>query len=158
MDGGAWQAAVHGVAEGQARLSNFTFTFHFHALEKEMATHSSVLAWRIPGTGGAWWATVYGVAQSRTQLKRLSSSSSSIGLICCSLCILISRIKLPLRFNPFNKLLVNLPDFTVADYGTLFSCLKQTRVYSRYYVAHTIFGRATDPSLEFHNQKQGIQS
>ena len=49
MDGGAWKAAVHGVAEGWARLSNFTFTFHFHALEKEMATHSSVLAWRIPG-------------------------------------------------------------------------------------------------------------
>ena len=51
MDGGAWKAAVHGVAEGQTRLSDFTFTFHFHALEKEMATHSSVLAWRIPGTG-----------------------------------------------------------------------------------------------------------
>ena len=50
MDGGAWQAAVHGVAKSQTRLSDFTFTFHFHALEKEMATHSSVLAWRIPGT------------------------------------------------------------------------------------------------------------
>ena len=51
MDGGAWKAAVPGVTEGQTGLSNFTFTFHFHALEKEMATHSSVLAWRIPGTG-----------------------------------------------------------------------------------------------------------
>ena len=51
MDRGAWKAAVHGVAEGQTRLSNFTFTFHFHVLEKEMATHSSVLARRIPGTG-----------------------------------------------------------------------------------------------------------
>ena len=49
MDGGAWWAAVHGVTEGQTRLSDFTFTFHFHALEKEMATHSSVLAWRIQG-------------------------------------------------------------------------------------------------------------
>jgi len=49
MDRGAWWAAVYGVAEGQTRLSDFTFTFHFHALEKEMATHSSVLAWRIPG-------------------------------------------------------------------------------------------------------------
>ena len=48
--GGAWKAAVHGVAEGQTRLSDFTFTFHFHALEKEMTTRSSVLAWRIPGT------------------------------------------------------------------------------------------------------------
>ena len=51
MDEGAWQAAVHGVAKSRARLGDFTFTFHFHALEKEMATHSSVLAWRIPGTG-----------------------------------------------------------------------------------------------------------
>ena len=51
MDGGAWWAAVHGVAESRTGLSDFTFTFHFHALEKEMATHSSVLAWRIPGMG-----------------------------------------------------------------------------------------------------------
>ena len=51
MDGGAWKAAVHGVAEGRTWLSDFTFTFHFHASGKEMATHSSVLAWRIPGMG-----------------------------------------------------------------------------------------------------------
>ena len=69
MDGGAWWAAVHGVAEGQTRLSDFTSTFHFHALEKEMAAHSSVLAWRIPGTGEPGGAAVSGVAQSRTRLK-----------------------------------------------------------------------------------------
>ena len=51
MDGGAWLAAVHGVTRSQIGLNDFTFTFHFHALEKEMATHSSILAWRIPGTG-----------------------------------------------------------------------------------------------------------
>ena len=51
MDGGAWEAAVHGVAKSQTRLSDFPFTFHFHALEKEMATHSSVLTWRTPGMG-----------------------------------------------------------------------------------------------------------
>ena len=51
MDRGAWYAAVHGIAKSQTGLRDFTFTFHFHALEKEMATHSSVLAWRIPGTG-----------------------------------------------------------------------------------------------------------
>ena len=62
MDGGAWCSAVHGVAKSRTRLSDLTFTFHFHALEKEMATHSSVLAWRIPGTG-AWWAAFYGVAE-----------------------------------------------------------------------------------------------
>ena len=52
MDGGEWWAAVHGVAKSRTQLSNFTFTFHFHALEEEMATHSSVLAWRIPGKEG----------------------------------------------------------------------------------------------------------
>ena len=51
MDGGAWEAADHGVAKSRTQLSDFTFTFHFYALEKEMATHSSVLAWKIPGTG-----------------------------------------------------------------------------------------------------------
>ena len=63
MDGGAWWDTVHGVAESRTRLSGFTF--HFPALEKAMATHSTVLAWRIPGTG-AWWAAVYGVEQNRT--------------------------------------------------------------------------------------------
>ena len=74
MDGGAWYAAVHGVSKSQTRLSDFTFPFHFHALEKEMATHSSVLAWRIPGMDKP---SVSGVAQSQTRLKRLSSSSGS---------------------------------------------------------------------------------
>ena len=77
MDRGAWRAAVHGVVKSRTRLSDFTFTFHFHALEKEMATHSSVLAWRIPGMGEPRGLPSMGVAQSRTRLKRLSSSSSS---------------------------------------------------------------------------------
>ena len=80
MDGGAWGAAVHEVAKSWTRLRDFTFTFHFHALEKEMATHSSVFAWRTPGTGGAWWAAVYGVAKSQTRLKRLSSSTLNSNL------------------------------------------------------------------------------
>ena len=74
-DGGAWWAAVHGVAKSWTGLSDFTFTFHFHALEKEMATHSCSCL-ENPWVGGAWWAAVYGVAQSQTRLKRLSSSSS----------------------------------------------------------------------------------
>ena len=76
MDGGAWWAAVHGVLKSRTRLSDCTFTFHSHALEKELATHSSVLAGESQGRG-AWWAAVYGVAQSRTRLRRLSCSSSS---------------------------------------------------------------------------------
>ena len=66
MDGGAWKAAVHGVAEGRTRLSDFTFTFHI--LEKEMATHSHVLAWRIPGTGEPGGLPSMG-SHSRTRLK-----------------------------------------------------------------------------------------
>ena len=68
MDGGAWWTAVQGVTKNQTRLSDFTFTFHFHALEEEMEN---------PRDRGAWWAAVYGAAQSRTQLKQISSSSSS---------------------------------------------------------------------------------
>ena len=66
MDGGAWWAAVHGVAEGRTRLSDFPFTFHFPALEKEMATHSSVLAWRIPGTGSLVGCRLWGRSDSDT--------------------------------------------------------------------------------------------
>ena len=89
MDGGAWWAAVHGVAGSRTRLSDFTFTFYFHALEKEMAAHSSVLAWRIPWTEKPGRLPVYGVAQSRTRLKRLSSSSSSSIHTLYFICILI---------------------------------------------------------------------
>ena len=68
MDGGAWWAVVHGVAKSRTQLSDFTFSFHFHALEKEMATHSSVLACN-PRDRGAWWAAISGVTQRRTRLK-----------------------------------------------------------------------------------------
>ena len=79
MDGGAWWAAVHGVAKSRTRLSDFTFTFHFHVLEKEMAAHSSVLAWRILGTGEPGGLLSMG-SQSQTRLKRLGSSSSNCSL------------------------------------------------------------------------------
>ena len=75
MDGGAWWATVHGVTKSQTRMSDFTFTVHFHALEKKMATHSSVLAWRIPGMVEPGGLLSLG-SQSRTRLRRLSSSSS----------------------------------------------------------------------------------
>ena len=92
LDGGAWWAAVHGVTKSQTRLSNFTFTFHFHVLEKEMATHSSVLAWRIPGTGepgglpsmgshrvGHNWSDL--AAASFTTLKGCSSDITSFTML-----------------------------------------------------------------------------
>ena len=87
MGGGAWWAAVHGVAKSQTQLSDFTFTFHFHALEKEMATHSSVLAWRIPGTGepgglpsmgshrvGHEWSDLAAVSLHRVHVKCFSDN------------------------------------------------------------------------------------
>ena len=64
MDGGAWWAAVLGVVKSQTQLSDFTFTFHFHALEKEMATHSNVLAWRIPGMGSLVGCCLWGLTES----------------------------------------------------------------------------------------------
>ena len=91
MDGGAWWAAVHGVAKSQTRLSDFTFTFQFHTLKKEMATHSSVLAWRIPGMGEPGGLPSMG-SQSWTRLKRLSSSSNQQS-ICFRSSILLVMLK-----------------------------------------------------------------
>ena len=96
MDRGAWWAAVHGVTKSRTQLSHFTFIFHFHALEKEMTTHSSVLAWRIPGTGesggllsmgwhrvGHDWSDLAAAAAALTFIKRLfiSSSLSAIRMV-----------------------------------------------------------------------------
>ena len=96
MDGGPWWAAVHGVAKSRTRLSNFTFTFHFHALEKEMATHSSVLAWRLPGTAepGGWpsmgsrrvghdWSDLAAAAAAISSSKRSSCQGSNLHLLHC---------------------------------------------------------------------------
>ena len=80
----AWWATVHDVAKTPTQLRDSTFTFHFHALEKEMATHSSILALENPRDGGAWWPAVYGVAQSQTRLNRLSSSSSHKAISRCT--------------------------------------------------------------------------
>ena len=99
MEGGAWWAAVHGVARSRTRLSDFPFTFHFHALEKEMATHSCSCL-ENPRDGGAWWAAFYGVAQSWTRLKWLSSSMVLFNRV---LMILLSYIftQLSLTFTFF---------------------------------------------------------
>ena len=85
--------------QSQTRLSDFTFTFHLHALEKEMATHSSVLAWRIPGTGKPGWLPSMG-SHSRTRLKRLSSSSSSSNTF----------------INPWSQLAIPCLEFTLQKY------------------------------------------
>ena len=78
MDGGAWWAVVHGVTEGWTRLSNFTFTFHFHALEKGMGTHSSVFAWRIPGMGEPDGLLSMGSHRVRHDSSDLAAAAESI--------------------------------------------------------------------------------
>ena len=79
MDGGAWWAAGHGVAKSRTRLSDFTFTFHFHALEKDMATHSSVLAWRIPGTGEPVGLPSMGSHRIRHDWSDLAAAEAGLG-------------------------------------------------------------------------------
>ena len=81
MGGGAWWAAVHGVTKSRTRLSDFTFTFHFHALEKEMATHSSVLAWRIPGTGEPGGLPSMGPHRGGHDWSDLESAAAAADLI-----------------------------------------------------------------------------
>ena len=93
MDGGAWWAAVHGVAKSQTRLSHFTFTFHFHALEKDMATHSSVLAWRIPGMGEPGWLPSLGSHRVEHDWSDLAAAAA----------ILISDSRLQRRIVIRNK-------------------------------------------------------
>ena len=100
MDRGAWQAAVHGVATSQIRLNDFTFTFHFPALEKEMATHSSVLAWRIPGTGEPGGCRLWGrtesdrteATQQQQQQKNLYANAVYLG----------QHILIPFSFHIFD--------------------------------------------------------
>ena len=98
MDGGAWKPAVHGIAEGQTRLNDFSFTFHFHALEKEMATHSSVLAWRIPGTGESDGLPSMGSHRVRHDWNDLAAVAEArlvITFLPRSKCLLISWLQSP---------------------------------------------------------------
>ena len=142
MDWGAWWAAVHGVAESRTQLSHFTFTFHFHTLEKEMATHSSVLAWRIPGTGEPGGLPSLG-SQSRTRLKRPSSSSSSSSSSIILQSYWKDFLKFPLQNSKFYLLgTVCLFVFTYFVNGFIsvtvsYSCWKQHYVNLKYNINST---------------------
>ena len=94
MDGGAWWAAVQGVAKSRTRLSGFTFTFHFHELEKEIATHSSVLAWRIPGTGEPGGLLSMGSHRVGHDWSDLAAAAAAAAVL------IILKVPTPL-FNPW---------------------------------------------------------
>ena len=96
MDGGAWWAAVHGVAKSQTWQSNFTFTFHFHALEKEMETHSSVLAWRIPGMGEPGGLPSMGSHRVGHDWSDLAAAAACIPLFIVALFIIARTWKQPI--------------------------------------------------------------
>ena len=93
MDGGAWQAAVHGISKSRTRLSDFTFTLHFHVLEKENGNPLQGSCLENPRDGGARWAAVYGVAQKRTRLKRLSSGVGALVIISKIIIIIILQVQ-----------------------------------------------------------------
>ena len=104
MDGGAWWAAVHGVAKSRTRLSDFPFTFPFHALEKEMATHTSVLAWRIPGTGepdGLPSMGSHRVGYDWSDLAVAAAVSMEMEISSCNLCIDLTFIVLLTSFGMY---------------------------------------------------------
>ena len=152
----AWWAAVHGVTRSRTLLSDFTLFFHFHALEKETATHSSVLAWRIPGTGEP--VGLYGVAQSQTRLKWLSNSSSTVVLVLkrciqaipgcfCSAWALLSFIlflKAALEFNRVNRIPISTclkppPSFIYLKSMTDILCYSKTIFNSWIFVVVVVY-------------------
>ena len=94
MNGGAWWAAVHGITKSRTRLSDFTFPFHFHALEKEMATHSSVLAWRIPGTGEPGGLPSMGSHRVRHDWSNFTAAAAAATECMNSFCVLCMWINI----------------------------------------------------------------
>ena len=91
MDGGAWWTAIHGVAKSRTRLSDFPFTFHFHASEKEMATHSSVLAWRVPGMGKAGGLPSLGSHRVGHDGSDLAAAAADIWRCCRNVCFNMTK-------------------------------------------------------------------
>ena len=122
MDGGAWEVAVHGIAKSQTRLSDFTFTFHLHALEKEVATHSSVLAWRIPGTGEPGGLPSMGSRRVGHDWSGLAAAAVLYCACVVYICIYIPHLLYPLIYW-WNRLLLILATVTNAATKIVWICL-----------------------------------
>ena len=141
MDGGTWKAAVHGVAEGQTRLSNFTFTFHFHALEKEMATHSSILAWRIPGTGEPVGLPSMGSHRVRHDLSDLAAAVAAAH----SLASVLIPFFLSLSYTA--SLILNFLHLSFT-YEDSYDCIEPTQIVQN----NHIISESSDMQLNFSNE------
>ena len=126
MDGGTWQATVHGVAKSWTRLSDFTFTFHFHALEKEMATHSSVLAWRIPGMGEPGRLLSMGSHRVGHDSSDLAQRS-----VCFSLDFVYAIFGVSIEFSPKHKLFLKSTQELNANLVTLSRGILSQKVISQ---------------------------
>ena len=124
MDGGAWQAAVLGVAKSPTQLCNFTFTFHFDALEKEMATHSNVLAWRIPGTGSLVGCRLWG----RTELDTTEATQQQQQRMGGQLhlqCTLLLLHQFHLRSSGTRSQRLGIPALWYIEYTVYFSSMRK---------------------------------
>ena len=125
MDGGAWWAAVHGVAKSWTWLSDFTFTFHFHALEEEMATHSSVLAWRIPGMAGPGGLPSMGSHRVGHDWSDLAAAAAGFNWWWVETCFLYSSMTLSMRQVCGGLLMAEMPCNSHCQIGLLFSLSNQ---------------------------------
>ena len=133
MDRGAWRAAVHGIAEGWTRLSDFTFTFHFHALEKEMATHSSVLAWGIPGTGEPGGLPSMGSHRVGRDWSDLGAAGLYYDLLCTMFHFLYFIFSVPISFSSCSPISPSLLFFDVLSQAFI-KCSRKAFVYMFIYI------------------------
>ena len=153
MDGGAWCTAVYGVAMSRTQLSNFTFTFHFHALEKETATHSSVLAWRIPGTGKPGGLPSLGSHRVRHNWSDLAAAAAASMHFFSKCEYLLQLIYLHMCISELHMVFNNLPIIFLREWHS-FSFLNCSVLFSSVHSLSRVwlFATRSTPGLPVHHQ------